>query len=160
MCILQVQLGTDHYFPGGGGGGRVWKISLCKLFFNLCTYANIFFSKCKLIFSKHIVFANNLFCLFRPCKQFFFSIFHTPSRIIMVRPEIVLKIVLKMLHRIDITYGRIFECKGHCHSPKHTRHHPMILCSPNQSYRERLGNCSGQMMTSCTCQGFVWGLVP
>ena len=39
------------------------------------------------IFLIHMMFANNLFCLFRPCKQFF-SIFFIPppSRKIMVRP--------------------------------------------------------------------------
>ena len=30
------------------------------------------------IFLIHMMFANNLFCLFRPCKQFFFNIFHPP----------------------------------------------------------------------------------
>ena len=42
---------------------------LQTFFFNLCTSANIFFLEMQTIVFTHILFASNLFCLFRPCKQ-------------------------------------------------------------------------------------------
>ena len=42
-------------------------------------------------------FANNLFSLFRPCRHLFFQCFHPPSRKIMVRPSVMLKVII-LLH--------------------------------------------------------------
>ena len=84
-------LGTDHYFPGGDageGGGEVYcKIFPCKRFLIYAPVQKLYFET-QTFFFTNIVFASNLFCLIRPCKQFFFNIFfHTPpSKKIMVRP--------------------------------------------------------------------------
>lgn len=80
IIIIQFQppqhpyLGMDHYFPGRS---VVTNVLLQTIFFNICL--NNFFS--------HIMFANNLFGLFRPCNFFFyFTHPHPPPKKIMVRP--------------------------------------------------------------------------
>ena len=47
------------------------KNSPLQTFFNLCTFANIFFPKCKLMFVTHIMLQAIYFVFFMPCKQFF-----------------------------------------------------------------------------------------
>ena len=65
----------DHSSPGGGRGGGVWKIFLCKLFFNLCTSTNIF-SKCKLFFLEKSCLQAIYFVFLGPANNF--SIFFIP----------------------------------------------------------------------------------
>ncbi len=60
------KLRTDHYFLGGGG---------VEVYTPLQTS---FYSKLKLFFVIHIVFANNLYCLSRPCNHFFLIFFIPP----------------------------------------------------------------------------------
>ena len=55
---------------GGGGGGRGLKNFPPQTFFLIYgPLQTFFFSKTN--FFRHIVFASNLFRLFRPCKHFF-----------------------------------------------------------------------------------------
>ena len=64
--------GRTIIFLEGGGGYENCPLLYFLIYAPLQT---VFFSKCKLIFFTHTVFARNLFCLFRPCKQFFFQYF-------------------------------------------------------------------------------------
>ena len=65
----------------------VYILSFLKVFFFIDRLLQVSLTSMQTIFLIHMMFANNLFCLFRPCKQFF-SIFFIPppSRKIMVRP--------------------------------------------------------------------------
>ena len=69
---------TIIFLEGGGGGGGMKNFPLQTFFFNLCTSANTFFFEMQTNFFTHIVFASNLFCLFRPCKHFLFQYFSYP----------------------------------------------------------------------------------